>query len=116
MNPVTSTLHVSNLKADTCKADVIVEKFSPFGVIEAFHPINASNKYMCHVKFASAEEATNALVNLHEEEILGRKIHISFTRTRISPMTTPDSQIVLGSSSNNNNSRIQAGSQPGFRG
>jgi len=113
---VTSTLHVSNLKADTCKADVIIEKFSPFGVIEAFHPINASNKYMCHIKFSSTEEATNALVNLHEEEILGRKIHISFTRTRISPMTTPDSQTSTGSSgSNSSNYRNQPPAYSGFR-
>lgn len=45
---------------------------------------------MCHVKFSSAEDAINALCNLHEEEILGRKMHISFTRARISPQTTPD--------------------------
>lgn len=89
VNPVTNTLHVSNLKMETCKFDVITEKFSPYGVIEGFHAIMHANKFMCHVKFTSTEDATNALCNLHEEEILGRKMHISFTRTRISPITTP---------------------------
>ncbi|KAL4442335.1 hypothetical protein ABPG74_005676 [Tetrahymena malaccensis] len=102
INPVTNTLHVSNLKQDTCKQEVINEKFSLYGQIEGFHPIQSQNKFMCHVKFSTTEEAINALCNLHEEEILGRKMHISFTRARISPQQTPDGPLLPNQVNSNN--------------
>jgi len=72
------------LKKETCRIEVIADVFSPFGKIENFKLMMQNNfKNMCLLKYSTVEEAINAVAHLHEKEICGRGIKISFTRSKI---------------------------------
>lgn len=84
INPPSCVLHVSNLKKEACDYEVIGNIFSPFGKIVGLKFINMENyKNMCLVKFNTLEESFNALAHLHGTDICGRKIQISFTRSKL---------------------------------
>lgn len=88
-NPPSQILHVSNLKAETCCEAVMGDVFSAYGKIEATKIVSQDNlkklssKYMCLIKFSKLEEALIAMGFLHGTDLLGRKMVLSFTRSKI---------------------------------
>jgi len=84
INPPSNTLHISNLMRDICQEDIIRRYFMIYGRIEAIKfLLMENNKNMCLLRMASIEEALNAMAYLHDTDIGGRKIQISFTRSKI---------------------------------
>lgn len=60
--------------------------FSHFGKINAHRFIIQENnqKNMCVLKFDNKEIAFNILANMHNTELYGRQIQISFSKLRLS--------------------------------
>jgi len=84
INPPSETLHVSNLQIQCCKDDIVRQLFAQYGNIEAIKFIFMdNNRNMCLVRYASLEESFWAMANLHNIELGGRKMQISFTRSKI---------------------------------
>lgn len=58
--------------------------FSAFGKIEAVKYLaKGSKKGMCLIKFSALSESFEAMASLHGKELDGRKMFISFTRSKI---------------------------------
>jgi RNA recognition motif-containing protein len=74
VNPPSQTLHVSNLKQESCNERIIRAFFSTHGVVEGVKFISQAKKNMCLVKFATVEQAVDALMLRHGIEVLGRKV------------------------------------------
>jgi len=84
INPPSSTLHLSNLLKEVCTEETIRAHFSSYGRIEAIKFIlMENNKNMCLLRMASLEESLNAMAYLHDSDIGGRPVQISFTRSKI---------------------------------
>eukprot|EP01017_Pseudomicrothorax_dubius_P027440 TRINITY_DN3165_c0_g1_i1.p1 TRINITY_DN3165_c0_g1~~TRINITY_DN3165_c0_g1_i1.p1 ORF type:complete len:580 (-),score=105.25 TRINITY_DN3165_c0_g1_i1:146-1885(-) len=84
INPASTTLHVSNLVIFCCKDEIIRNLFSPFGEIEALKFLfHENNRNMCLVRFSNLQDSIWALANLHNYDLGGRKIQISFTRSKV---------------------------------
>lgn len=84
LNPPSSTLHISNLVKEVCTEDIMRNTFSPYGRIEALQfKFMDFKKNMCLIRMASMEESLNAMANLHNVELGGRPIQISFTKSKI---------------------------------
>jgi len=84
INPPSSTLHISNLMREICHEELIRKYFCQFGRVEAIKFLFMdNNKNMCLLRMASIEESLNAMAHLHDTDIGGRKIQISFTRSKI---------------------------------
>lgn len=84
MNPPSSTLHISNLIKEMCSEDIIRKTFSQFGRIEAIQfKFMDNNRNMCLIRMASMEESLNAMAHLHDVDLGGRPIQISFTKSKI---------------------------------
>jgi len=84
INPPSSTIHISNLVKDVCREDIIREYFSPYGRIEAMKFLfMEGNKNMCLMRMASMEESLSAMGHLHDTDLGGRKVQISFTKSKI---------------------------------
>jgi hypothetical protein len=45
--------------------------------------LNIKDKFMALVKFSNMEESLNATTALHNRDISGRRVHISFTKSKI---------------------------------
>ena len=78
-------LHVSNLVKEVCKdKKALSNLFSPYGEIKAVKPLFGENgKNMCLIKMKSVEESLKAIAHLHDTEFNGRKIQISFSRSKL---------------------------------
>lgn len=75
---------MSSLKKDICKEHVLHKIFSDFGRVEAVKILCYSNeKNMALVKFYSMEDSFEAIASLHNEVFSGRKMQISFTKSRV---------------------------------
>jgi RNA recognition motif-containing protein len=85
INPPSSVLHISNLVKDLCKDQSILRaQFSGYGKVEGLKFIFGDNgKNMCLLKMPSIEDALRAMAYLHDTELGGRRIQISFTRSKI---------------------------------
>lgn len=84
INPPSDILHVSNLLIQYCTDDIIKNLFAPYGTIEGIKFIfMENNRNMCLIQFASQEESFWAMANLHNHDVGGRKIQISFTRSKL---------------------------------
>lgn len=85
INPPSSVLHLSNLVKDVCKdQSVIKQYFSKITKVEGMKFLFGDNgKNMCLIKLPSIEDALRALAYLHDTDLGGRKIQISFTRSKI---------------------------------
>lgn len=84
INPPSQILHISGLRAEACNYEVIVNLFSSFGNIEAVKfLVKDTYKHMCLVKFGSMEESFQAMAEMQGKEICGRRILLSFTRSKI---------------------------------
>jgi len=84
MNPPSSTLHVSNLPKEICSEEIMRNAFAPFGRIEAIQfKFMDNNRNMCLIRMASMEESLNAMAHLHDLDLGGRPMQISFTKSKI---------------------------------
>ncbi|KAM3141424.1 hypothetical protein pb186bvf_006542 [Paramecium bursaria] len=85
--PPSQVLHISNLKKCSSNAETMWDIFSDFGVVElnskAVKVLNAQFKFMCLIKMESLKQALEVVGNMHNEEIDGRNIQISFTKAKI---------------------------------
>lgn len=84
INQPSATIHVSNLKKDTCNQQFMMDLFSKYGKVEGVKIISQQNfKNMCLVKMGNIEQAICSIAYLHGQYIMGRKIQISFTHSKI---------------------------------
>lgn len=85
INPPSSVLHVSNLTKEVCKDQkTIKDYFGCIGRVEGMKFLFGDNgKNMCLLRLPSIEDALRALAHLHDTDLGGRKIQISFTRSKI---------------------------------
>ena len=78
------TLHVSSIKKDICKENALYKIFNEYGKVEAVKILCYSNeKNMALVKFYSIQDSFEAIAQLHNETFSGRKMQISFTKSRV---------------------------------
>jgi len=83
INPPSDSLHLSNLVHEACKEELILPLLAAFGNIIAFRFLHdGRNKNMCLVRFSNVHQASNALASLHNYNIFGRNLQISFTRSK----------------------------------
>jgi hypothetical protein len=85
INPPSSVLHVSNLTKDVCKDQkAIKDHFIGVARVEGMKFLFGDNgKNMCLLRLPTIEDALRALAHLHDTDLGGRKIQISFTRSKI---------------------------------
>eukprot|EP01017_Pseudomicrothorax_dubius_P003886 TRINITY_DN10664_c0_g1_i4.p1 TRINITY_DN10664_c0_g1~~TRINITY_DN10664_c0_g1_i4.p1 ORF type:complete len:299 (-),score=50.52 TRINITY_DN10664_c0_g1_i4:88-984(-) len=84
INPPSDTLHMSNLLIFYCKEDILRPLFGAYGNIEGMRFLfHENNRNMCQIRFTTLQEAVWALTNLHNYDLGGRKIQISFTRSKM---------------------------------
>ena len=85
INPPSQVLHISNLVKDACEdQSTLRSHFEKYGKVEAIKFLFGDNgKNMCLLKMPSIEDALKAMAHLHDFEIGGRRIQISFTRSKI---------------------------------
>lgn len=84
INAPSIVLHVSNLKKETCTEAKVRRMFEEYGTVEKVQLLlNIKDKFMALVKFSQLEESLNATTALHNREIAGRRVHISFTKSKI---------------------------------
>jgi RNA recognition motif-containing protein len=85
INPPSSVLHISNLTKEVCKDNAALkEHFALCGKVEGLKFLFGDNgKNMCLLRMSSNEEALKAMAYLHDTEVGGRRIQISFTRSKI---------------------------------
>ncbi|CAD8099377.1 unnamed protein product [Paramecium primaurelia] len=84
-NPPSQTLHLSNIKGKICEDEsYIKELFRGIGNVQAIKFIHIDKqKHMALVRLSSLEEALNGAALLHGKEIMGRKINVSFTKSKL---------------------------------
>ncbi|KAL4510793.1 hypothetical protein ABPG72_004947 [Tetrahymena utriculariae] len=87
LNPPSLVLHISSLKQEICDHEKMHELFRPYGKIEAIHIEKVPPRYMSHIKFSSLKESLMAIAHMHNKEIKGRKMLISFTRKKLDATT-----------------------------
>lgn len=84
INPPSQILHISNLKQEACKDQIIGGLFSPFGqILDIKFIVKDQIKYMALVKFDTMEHAFSAMVQMQGFNLNGRNIQISFTRSKL---------------------------------
>jgi RNA recognition motif-containing protein len=84
INPPSETLHVSNLLIQYCTEDILRPIFANYGFVEGMKFIfMENNRNMCLVKYSGLEESFWAMANLHNQDLGGRKLQISFTRSKL---------------------------------
>lgn len=87
LNPPSLVLHISSLKQEICDHEKMHELFRPYGKIEAIHIEKVPPRYMCHIKFSALKESLMAVAHMHNKDIKGRKMLISFTRKKLDTTT-----------------------------
>ncbi|CAK58872.1 unnamed protein product (macronuclear) [Paramecium tetraurelia] len=85
INPPSQTLHLSNIKGKICEEEsYIKELFKGIGNVQAIKFIHIDKqKHMALVRLSSLEEALNGAALLHGKEVMGRKINVSFTKSKL---------------------------------
>lgn len=80
-----TTLHISNLTKETCKDKKTISNFlGAYGEIKGIKCLIGENgKNMCLVRMKSVEECLQVMAHLHDTELGGRKVQISFSRSKI---------------------------------
>ena len=84
INPPTQTLHVSSIKKELCREDTLRRIFGDCGNVEKVKILHqSSEKNMALIKFSSMEDSFYAISELHNKTLMGRKMQISFTKSRL---------------------------------
>lgn len=83
INSPSNTLHVSSLRREICREETLHTIFSEFGAVEYVSILKQStDKNMALVKFYRIEDSFGAISELHNRVYAGRKMQISFTKSR----------------------------------
>ncbi|CAD8123614.1 unnamed protein product [Paramecium sonneborni] len=84
-NPPSQILHLSNIKGKMCEDEqYIKDLFKGIGHVQAIKYIHIDKqKHMALVRLSSLEEALNGASLLHGKEVMGRKINVSFTKSKL---------------------------------
>lgn len=84
INAPSIVLHVSNLKKETCTEAKLRHLFEEYGQVEKVQLLlHVKDKFMALVRFSRLEESLDATTALHNRELAGRRVHISFTKSKI---------------------------------
>ena len=78
------TLHLSNL-AEPVTEEVVRELFSRHGTVVNFK-FFAKDKRMALIQMATLDEAMDSLIHLHNHELMGQNIRVSFSKQPITNM------------------------------
>ena len=72
------------MKREICQEKELWSIFGEYGSVEKVHILQQSReKNMALVKFRSMEDSFSAISRLHNETFCGRKIQISFTKSKV---------------------------------
>jgi polypyrimidine tract-binding protein 2 len=82
MSGPVSLLHVSNLPATSTNATV-TEMFAPFGAITGIKVFDINGKRQALVQFDSVQHSAEALVTLHNSQVDGRGLKLSFSKNKL---------------------------------
>eukprot|EP00825_Cyclidium_porcatum_P045524 TRINITY_DN6936_c0_g2_i3.p4 TRINITY_DN6936_c0_g2~~TRINITY_DN6936_c0_g2_i3.p4 ORF type:complete len:166 (-),score=16.40 TRINITY_DN6936_c0_g2_i3:247-744(-) len=83
-NPPSSVLHISNIKQEICTEQNIINLFSRFGELQKIKLfVKDVIKCMGLIKFATTEQAYQAMAEMQGANINGRKMVLSFTRSKV---------------------------------
>ncbi|CAD8101335.1 unnamed protein product [Paramecium primaurelia] len=84
-NPPSQILHLSNIKGKMCEDEFYIKDiFKGIGNVQAIKFIHIDKqKHMALVRLSSLEEALNGAALLHGKEVMGRKINVSFTKSKL---------------------------------
>lgn len=77
-----AVLHISNIKKEACTVDYLKDLFSEAGFVDKVS-ILGRERNMALIKMGTLEDSFNAVGMLHGKTVQGRKIQISFTKSRI---------------------------------
>jgi RNA recognition motif-containing protein len=84
INPPSQTLHVSSLKREFCTVEALRGQFERFGRVEKIEILTrCADRNMALVKFASMEESFEAISEMHGRNFAGRRMQISFTKSKV---------------------------------
>ena len=84
VNPPSETLHVSSIKKENCNENSLRKIFGAYGTVEKVKILMQSNeKNMALVRFCSMRESFEAISDLHNKQFGGRKMQISFTKSKL---------------------------------
>lgn len=83
INSPSTTLHVSSLKKEVCTEEALKDVFQEQGEVAGVHILKQSaDKNMALVRYYSVEDSFRAIASLHNSLLAGRKMQISFTKSR----------------------------------
>lgn len=75
---------MSSIRRDACRPDILKEVFEEFGEVRGVEILsNGSEKNMALVQFANIEDSFLAISEMHGSILSGRKLQISFTKSRL---------------------------------
>lgn len=84
INPPTNCLHVSNMKREFCTESKLMNLFSECGHVSKVQVlVQSKEKNMALLKFSRLEDSVQAVATFHNHDIMGRKLQISFTKSKI---------------------------------
>ena len=84
VNPPSETLHVSSIKKENCNDGSLRKIFGQYGYVEKVKILMHSNeKNMALVRFSTIKESFEAISELHNKQFGGRKMQISFTKSKL---------------------------------
>lgn len=84
INPPSQVLHLSNLEKNSCKEEIIQEFFKDVCEIDGVKFIFQDEfRNMCLVRFKRLEDALKAISIKHNGKLDGRKVKISFTKSKL---------------------------------
>lgn len=84
--PPSTVLHLSNM-SETVTEETLRNLFSNHGTVAAFRFLPGKEKKMALVQMATLSEAVDSLVNLHNHQLDGMNLRISFSKATITPST-----------------------------
>lgn len=82
MSGPVSLIHISNLPA-VASNQTVTEMLSPFGTITGIKVFDISGKQQALVQFDSVQHSAEALVTLHNSQVEGRGLKISFSKNKL---------------------------------
>jgi len=82
MSGPVSLIHISNLPASSTN-QTVTEMFSPFGAITGIKVFDIAGKRQALVQFDSVAHGAEALVTLHNSQVEGRGLKISFSKNKL---------------------------------
>jgi len=82
MSGPVNLLHISNVPA-TATNQLITDLFAPFGTVTGVKVFDISGKKQALVQFDSVQHSAEALITLHNTQVEGRGLKISFSKNKL---------------------------------